>query len=98
MSQSFGITASRAAIALRGSSSPGSISNGIASRLSPRIRCRSRSSRGLSRDAMRERLRANLGGRRLARAQRLVEAREDRLDANEAIGLDVDVGRLLAVA
>src|SRR5262249_39995455 len=54
--------------------------------------------RGLRCDAMRKRLRANLGGRWLARTQRLIEAGEDRLDANEAIGLDVDIGSLLAVA
>src|SRR6185369_720703 len=49
-------------------------------------------------NAMRELLRADRRCRRLARAQFLVEAGKNGLDANKRIGPDVDVGGLLPVA
>src|SRR5690349_9157951 len=54
--------------------------------------------RGLGRNAMRELFRADGCGRRIARAQHLVEAGQDRLGADARIRSDVDVGGLLSVA
>ena len=54
--------------------------------------------RRLGRDAMRELLGADRRRRRFAGAQLLVEAGKDRLDADERIRLDVEVGGLQPIA
>src|SRR5580692_7813450 len=72
-----------ASITWRGSSTPGSMSNGIESAGS---------------DAMRELFRAYRSRRRFADTQRLVEPGKHGLDADQRIRSDVDVGGLLPVA
>jgi hypothetical protein len=54
--------------------------------------------RRLGGDAMRELFRADRRCRRFARAQFLVEAGKDRLDADKRVRPDVDVGGLLSIA
>ena len=54
--------------------------------------------RRLGRDAMRQLFRADRRRRRFAGAQLLVEAGKDRLDADERIRFDVEVGGLLPIA
>ena len=54
--------------------------------------------RRLGCDAMRELLRADGRGRRLAGAERLVETGEDRLDADQRIGFHIEVGSFEPIA
>src|SRR4030081_2249718 len=85
MSQSFGTTASMARITSRGSSSPGAMSNGIASAGSVAMRCASSF----------ERMAAAVG---LPTPNFFSRARQDGLAAGAGIRSDVDVGGLLPVA